>query len=98
MVMKYVNVWSDDNNNHKNKNKTNKSKKLNEFNQFNELNKSNNYNQWIPFTDNHNHPIIIGRERDHDHKNGQVQEMMKQIKNINKIIKCCCFVERQDYQ
>ncbi|ETN98909.1 hypothetical protein RFI_38578, partial [Reticulomyxa filosa] len=23
-------------------------------------NKFNNYNQWIPFTDDHNHPIIIG--------------------------------------
>ncbi|ETO15239.1 hypothetical protein RFI_22125 [Reticulomyxa filosa] len=22
----------------------------------------NNYNEWIPFTDNHNHPIIIGRD------------------------------------
>ncbi|ETO16012.1 hypothetical protein RFI_21348 [Reticulomyxa filosa] len=27
-------------------------------------NKSNNYNQWVPFTDNHNHPIIIGRYQD----------------------------------
>ncbi|ETO22685.1 hypothetical protein RFI_14508, partial [Reticulomyxa filosa] len=27
---------------------------------------TNNYNQWIPFTDNHNHPIIIPRERDRD--------------------------------
>ncbi|ETO31209.1 hypothetical protein RFI_05912 [Reticulomyxa filosa] len=26
----------------------------------NEINKSNNYNQWVPFTDNQNHPIIIG--------------------------------------
>ncbi|ETO05541.1 hypothetical protein RFI_31855, partial [Reticulomyxa filosa] len=25
------------------------------------LNKLNNYNQWISFTDNHKHPIIIGR-------------------------------------
>ncbi|ETO11825.1 hypothetical protein RFI_25551, partial [Reticulomyxa filosa] len=72
-VMKYVSVWSDGNNNddeNKNENETNKSKKLNEFNQFNELNKSNNYNQWLPFTDNHNHPIIIGRERDHDNYRG----------------------------
>ncbi|ETO01756.1 hypothetical protein RFI_35684, partial [Reticulomyxa filosa] len=28
-------------------------------------NKFNNYNQWIPFTDNHNHPIIIGRDENH---------------------------------
>ncbi|ETO36002.1 hypothetical protein RFI_01059 [Reticulomyxa filosa] len=27
-------------------------------------NKINNYNQWIPFTNNHNHPIIIGRDND----------------------------------
>ncbi|ETO07312.1 hypothetical protein RFI_30079, partial [Reticulomyxa filosa] len=26
--------------------------------------KSNNYNEWIPFTDNHNNPIIIGRNQD----------------------------------
>ncbi|ETO11447.1 hypothetical protein RFI_25927 [Reticulomyxa filosa] len=26
--------------------------------------KPNNYNQWIPFTDNHNYPIIIGRDND----------------------------------
>ncbi|ETO08436.1 hypothetical protein RFI_28950, partial [Reticulomyxa filosa] len=26
------------------------------------LDKLNNYNQWIPFTDNHNHPIIIGNQ------------------------------------
>ncbi|ETO05823.1 hypothetical protein RFI_31574, partial [Reticulomyxa filosa] len=55
LLMKYVSVWSDDNNNDENENETNKSKK------FNQLNKSNNYNEWIPFTDNHNHPIIIGR-------------------------------------
>ncbi|ETO01317.1 hypothetical protein RFI_36124 [Reticulomyxa filosa] len=33
----------------------------------NKSNKSNvlkNYNQWIPFTDNQNHPIIIGRDDD----------------------------------
>ncbi|ETN99048.1 hypothetical protein RFI_38439 [Reticulomyxa filosa] len=40
----------------------NKSKKLNQSNQ---LNKSNNYNQWVPFTDNHNHSIIIGRDDDY---------------------------------
>ncbi|ETO11404.1 hypothetical protein RFI_25972, partial [Reticulomyxa filosa] len=28
------------------------------------LKKLNNYNKWIPFTDNHNDPIIIGRDRD----------------------------------
>ncbi|ETO00299.1 hypothetical protein RFI_37148, partial [Reticulomyxa filosa] len=63
LVMKYVSVWNDDNNNDKNQNQneTNKLKKLNEFNQ---LNKSNNYNQWIPLTDNHNNPIIIGRDQD----------------------------------
>ncbi|ETO15322.1 putative protein, unknown function [Reticulomyxa filosa] len=54
-------VWNDDNNNGENQNETNKSKKLNELHQ---LNKSNNYNQWVPFTDNHNHPIIIGRDHD----------------------------------
>ncbi|ETO32969.1 hypothetical protein RFI_04136 [Reticulomyxa filosa] len=32
----------------------------------NKSNKLNSYNQWIPFTDNHNHPIIIGIERDQD--------------------------------
>ncbi|ETO08759.1 hypothetical protein RFI_28628 [Reticulomyxa filosa] len=26
-------------------------------------NEFNNYNQWVPFTDNHNHPIIIGRDQ-----------------------------------
>ncbi|ETO36311.1 hypothetical protein RFI_00751 [Reticulomyxa filosa] len=62
-MMKYVSVWSDDNNSgdkneNENQNETNKSKKLNE------LNKSNNYNEWVPFTDNHNHPIILGRDRD----------------------------------
>ncbi|ETN98081.1 hypothetical protein RFI_39441 [Reticulomyxa filosa] len=36
----------------------------NKSNISNKLNKSNDYNEWIPFTDNHNHPIIIGRERD----------------------------------
>ncbi|ETO36260.1 hypothetical protein RFI_00802 [Reticulomyxa filosa] len=54
LVMKYVSVWNDDNNNY-NENKTNK---------------SNNYNKWIPFTDNHNHPIIIGIERDNDDYEG----------------------------
>ncbi|ETN98284.1 hypothetical protein RFI_39229, partial [Reticulomyxa filosa] len=26
--------------------------------------KPNNYNQWVPFTDKHNNPIIIGRDND----------------------------------
>ncbi|ETO33724.1 G-protein beta WD-40 repeats containing protein [Reticulomyxa filosa] len=43
LMMKYVSIWSNENN---------KSKEL------------NNYNEWIPFTDNHNHPIIIGRDID----------------------------------
>ncbi|ETO15679.1 WD repeat-containing protein [Reticulomyxa filosa] len=30
----------------------------------NKLKKSNNYNRWVPFTDNHNHPIIIGKDQD----------------------------------
>ncbi|ETO05032.1 hypothetical protein RFI_32365 [Reticulomyxa filosa] len=34
----------------------------------NKSNEFNNYNKWFPFTDNHNHPIIIGR--DHDNYNG----------------------------
>ncbi|ETO07104.1 hypothetical protein RFI_30288 [Reticulomyxa filosa] len=37
---------------------SNISSKLNKSNEF------NNYNQWIPFKDNHNHPIIIGRDQD----------------------------------
>ncbi|ETO15291.1 hypothetical protein RFI_22073 [Reticulomyxa filosa] len=31
---------------------------------LNKSNELNNYNQWIPFTDNHNRPIIIGRIED----------------------------------
>ncbi|ETO34580.1 hypothetical protein RFI_02510, partial [Reticulomyxa filosa] len=34
----------------------------------NKSNELNNYNEWIPFTDNHNHPIIIGRDQDHDYR------------------------------
>ncbi|ETO05183.1 hypothetical protein RFI_32212, partial [Reticulomyxa filosa] len=30
----------------------------------NNKNDNDNHNQWIPFTDNHNHPIIIGRDND----------------------------------
>ncbi|ETO23555.1 hypothetical protein RFI_13626 [Reticulomyxa filosa] len=30
-------------------------------------NKSKNYNKWIPFTDNHNNPIIIGRYKDNSY-------------------------------
>ncbi|ETO07310.1 hypothetical protein RFI_30083 [Reticulomyxa filosa] len=37
---------------------SNISNKLNKSNEF------NNYNQWVPFTDNHNNPIIIGRYQD----------------------------------
>ncbi|ETO08920.1 RING zinc finger-containing protein, partial [Reticulomyxa filosa] len=57
LVMKYVSVWSDDNNNDENKNEVNKSKELNESNQ---LNKSNNYNQWVRLRNKYNRPIIIG--------------------------------------
>ncbi|ETO10536.1 hypothetical protein RFI_26841 [Reticulomyxa filosa] len=31
----------------------------------NKSNKLNNYNQWIPFKDNRNHPIIIGKYENH---------------------------------
>ncbi|ETO34829.1 hypothetical protein RFI_02257 [Reticulomyxa filosa] len=31
-------------------------------------NELNNYNEWVPFTDNHNHSIIIGRDEDHDYR------------------------------
>ncbi|ETN99687.1 hypothetical protein RFI_37783 [Reticulomyxa filosa] len=31
---------------------------------LNKSNELNNYNEWIPFTDNKNHPIIIGRDND----------------------------------
>ncbi|ETO00552.1 hypothetical protein RFI_36888, partial [Reticulomyxa filosa] len=27
--------------------------------------KANNYNQWVPFTDNHKHPIVIGRDNEY---------------------------------
>ncbi|ETO06667.1 hypothetical protein RFI_30725 [Reticulomyxa filosa] len=27
-------------------------------------NKSKNHNKWLPFTDNHNHPIVIGEDKD----------------------------------
>ncbi|ETO18291.1 hypothetical protein RFI_18988 [Reticulomyxa filosa] len=50
LMMEYVSVWSE--------NEMNKSKKLNKFN------KSNNYNEWVPFTDNHNHQIQIGNDYD----------------------------------
>ncbi|ETO06150.1 hypothetical protein RFI_31246 [Reticulomyxa filosa] len=30
----------------------------------NKSNEFNNYNKWVPFTDNHNHPIVIGRDND----------------------------------
>ncbi|ETO34871.1 hypothetical protein RFI_02217, partial [Reticulomyxa filosa] len=47
LIMKYVSVWSNENNN-----------------SDNEKNRSNNYNKWVPFTDNHNNPITIGRIED----------------------------------
>ncbi|ETO35253.1 hypothetical protein RFI_01809 [Reticulomyxa filosa] len=40
----------------------------------NKINKSNNCNQWIPFTDNHNNPIII--ERDENHYYGGVRAVI----------------------
>ncbi|ETO12333.1 hypothetical protein RFI_25042 [Reticulomyxa filosa] len=58
LVMKYVSVWSDDNNKD-GENEMNKSK------QSNKLNKSNNYNQWFSITDDHSNTIIIGRDHGH---------------------------------
>ncbi|ETO25088.1 hypothetical protein RFI_12055, partial [Reticulomyxa filosa] len=49
LIMKYVSVWSDDNDNDNEMNKSKKSEKL------------NNCNEWVPFTDNHNNPIQIAR-------------------------------------
>ncbi|ETO33154.1 hypothetical protein RFI_03957 [Reticulomyxa filosa] len=46
LMMKYANVWNDDN----------------------KLKKLNHYNQWIPFTDNHNHPVHI--EEDYNNFKG----------------------------
>ncbi|ETO22535.1 caspase-3 [Reticulomyxa filosa] len=54
LMMKYVSVWSNDNENN-NDSEMNKSK---------QVQKSNDYNKWIPFTDNHNDPINIGRDED----------------------------------
>ncbi|ETO07763.1 hypothetical protein RFI_29628 [Reticulomyxa filosa] len=34
----------------------------------NKSNDSNNFNEWIPFTDKHNHPIIIERDKYHYHE------------------------------
>ncbi|ETO05897.1 WD repeat-containing protein [Reticulomyxa filosa] len=48
LVMKYISVWSDDSS----ENEMNKSTKL------------KNYNQWIPFTGNHNNSINIGNDND----------------------------------
>ncbi|ETO04849.1 hypothetical protein RFI_32550, partial [Reticulomyxa filosa] len=39
----------------------------NTSNKSNESNEFNNYNEWIPLTDNHNHPIVIGRGHDDYH-------------------------------
>ncbi|ETO15458.1 hypothetical protein RFI_21906 [Reticulomyxa filosa] len=36
-------------------------------NMSNKSNELNNYNQWVPFTDNHNHPVIIGRDQNHSY-------------------------------
>ncbi|ETO04775.1 hypothetical protein RFI_32621 [Reticulomyxa filosa] len=36
-------------------------------NKLNKSNEFNNYNQWIPFTDNHNHSIIIGRDENYNY-------------------------------
>ncbi|ETO35139.1 hypothetical protein RFI_01933 [Reticulomyxa filosa] len=57
LVMKYVSIWSNDDNND---NKNEKS----ESNELNKLKKPNNCNEWVPFTDDHNNPIIIGRDND----------------------------------
>ncbi|ETO06153.1 hypothetical protein RFI_31243 [Reticulomyxa filosa] len=37
-------------------------------NKSNKSNKLHNYNKWVPFTDNHNRPIIIGREKNHNYE------------------------------
>ncbi|ETO15633.1 hypothetical protein RFI_21730 [Reticulomyxa filosa] len=58
LVMKYASVWSNDDN----------SNNEDEMNKSNKLKKSNNYNEWVPFTDNHNNPIIIGRDNDNYHE------------------------------
>ncbi|ETO35654.1 hypothetical protein RFI_01408 [Reticulomyxa filosa] len=38
------------------------------MNKSKELNKLNDYNEWSPFTDNHNDPIIIGRDENHNYE------------------------------
>ncbi|ETO08928.1 hypothetical protein RFI_28459 [Reticulomyxa filosa] len=55
LVMKYISVWSNDSNG-KEINKSKNSKKLKD---------SSDYNKWVPFTNNDNNPIIIGRNTDH---------------------------------
>ncbi|ETO02030.1 hypothetical protein RFI_35405 [Reticulomyxa filosa] len=50
LIMKYVSVWDNDNDN--------------EMDKLKGLKKINNYNEWIPFTDNHNNIIQIGRDGD----------------------------------
>ncbi|ETO12519.1 hypothetical protein RFI_24856 [Reticulomyxa filosa] len=50
LVMKYVSIWN------------NILDILDILDISNKSNEFNNCNQWTPFTDNHNHPIIIGRE------------------------------------
>ncbi|ETO34953.1 hypothetical protein RFI_02121 [Reticulomyxa filosa] len=58
----------------------------------NKLNKLNNFNQWIPFTDHHNHPIIIGRDENHNYhgaravisgSNNHLLFITYQLKNIS---------------
>ncbi|ETO31966.1 hypothetical protein RFI_05151 [Reticulomyxa filosa] len=64
-------------------------------------NKLNNYNQWIPFTDNDNHSIIIGREYD-DYRGGVVFDLntFQFIKHdtlpTNNIIFYHCFVSNSE--
>ncbi|ETO06155.1 hypothetical protein RFI_31241 [Reticulomyxa filosa] len=49
LVMKYVSIWNNDN----------------EINKSKRSKKSKKFNQWKPFTDNNNHPIILGRDGDY---------------------------------
>ncbi|ETO07892.1 hypothetical protein RFI_29498 [Reticulomyxa filosa] len=60
LIMKYVSVWSNDNDNGNEMNDPKKSKKSKKSNNL------NNYNQWVTFRDNSNNPIIIGENEDDD--------------------------------
>ncbi|ETO01472.1 hypothetical protein RFI_35969 [Reticulomyxa filosa] len=54
---------------------------------------SDNYNEWIPFTDNNNHPIIIGRGY------GTYVEMRAVIGGINNHFDCIrshCFILKSE--